>query len=67
MFEVYLIHGEDRRYLRTPVTFAISCLRKGVADGICFDYVNDEGVTECSYELVPGRPIVGYHGDECHE
>ena len=36
-------------------------------DGITVDVFNEHGDVAVSYELVPGRPMTAYHGDECHE
>ena len=36
-------------------------------DGIAIDVYNDHGDVAVSYDLIPGRPMTAYYGDECHE
>ena len=36
-------------------------------DGIAVDVCDEHGDVVLSWELIPGRPLVVYAGDECHE
>ena len=44
---------------------AVRKVRDGRADGLCIDSVHE---FECvSYEVMPGRGLVVWYGEECHE
>ena len=47
-----------------PVAWVLT--RAHDCDGISVDITNGHGTTVTSYELDPYRPLVVYHGDECH-
>ncbi len=42
---------------------AVRTVRDGEADGLCVDFSSDFERT--SYEVMPGRALVEWHGDEC--
>lgn len=44
---------------------AVRKVRDGRADGMTVDY--SDGITVVSYEVMPGRDLVVWYGEECHE
>lgn len=44
---------------------AVNKVRNNQADGMTVDVVNESGDYRRSYEIMPGRSIVAWFGDEC--
>lgn len=58
---------ETRSYCPATMTDAVRKVRSGEVDGMTVDIVNDSGDIEVSYDIQPGRPLVYWYGDDCHE
>lgn len=57
--------GDTRIFIPATMSDAVRKVRSGEVDGMTVDIVDDSGDYQTSYEVQPGRPIVGWHNEEC--
>lgn len=59
--------GEVRIFVPALFTDAVESVRNGTADGMTVDVIDSDGNYRASYEVMPGREIVSWFGEDVHD